>query len=230
MPVSTIPDDTVIYNTAHIIFDTNAPIATGTWFNTIDRVVPTSFVNALAPTTYDTSFAVSWYGTDDGAGIVQTIEVLRTFKALGYKPKHTIRFVLFANEENGGRGADKYLDEAKAKNENHLFALESDAGGFTPRGFNFTGSATQLSRLRSWILLLMPYGTHEINEGGAGADIDTLNKIFKIPIAGLSPDSQRYFDYHHAETDVFEAVSKRELDLGAANMTALIWLVSEYGL
>ena len=74
---------------------------------------------------------------DDGTGVVQTIEVLRVFKALGYQPKHTIRFVLFANEENGTRGAKKYADEAKRNNEQHIFALESDAGGFTPRGFSF---------------------------------------------------------------------------------------------
>src|SRR5207249_9682746 len=61
---------------------------------------------------------------DDGAGVVQTIEILRAFKSLGYKPKHTIRFVLFANEENGLRGGTKYADDAKAKNENHIFALE----------------------------------------------------------------------------------------------------------
>ena len=76
---------------------------------------------------------------DDGAGIVHTIEVLRAFKALGYKPKHTIRFVLFANEENGLRGGTKYAEEAKAKNEKHIFALESDAGGFSPRGYSFGG-------------------------------------------------------------------------------------------
>ena len=167
---------------------------------------------------------------DDGTGIVQTIELLRTFKALGYKPKHTIRFVLFANEENGGRGADKYASEAKAKNEQHIFAFESDDGGFTPRGFNFTGSAMQLSKLRSWIPLLIPYGTYEIVEGGAGADIDNLYKIFKTPVAGLAPDSQRYFDYHHTRNDVFENVNKRELELGAINMAALIYLVDKYGL
>src|SRR4030095_7479643 len=77
---------------------------------------------------------------DDGAGVVHTIEILRAFKALGYNPKHTIRFVLFMNEENGLRGGAKYAQEAKEKNEKHIFALESDAGGFTPRGFSFGGT------------------------------------------------------------------------------------------
>ena len=85
---------------------------------------------------------------DDGTGVVQTIEILRAFKALGFQPKHTIRFVLFANEENGTRGAKKYAEEAKANNEKHIFALESDAGGFTPRGFGFTVKPEQLDKAK----------------------------------------------------------------------------------
>lgn len=167
---------------------------------------------------------------DDGTGVVHTMEILRTFKALGYKPKHTIRFVLFMNEENGLRGGTKYADEAKAKNEKHIFALESDAGGFTPRGFSFGGTAEQLKKLQSWIPLLYPYGVYEIENGGGGADIGPLNRNFKTAVAELNPDSQRYFDYHHAPNDVFENVNKRELELGAINMAALIFLVDKYGL
>ena len=167
---------------------------------------------------------------DDGAGVVETIEVMRALKVLGYKPKHTIRFVLFANEENGLRGGLKYAEEAKAKNENHIFALETDAGGFSPRGFSFSGSSEQLSKTRSWIPLLISYGCYEIEDGGGGADIGPLNRTFKTPVAELSPDTQRYFDYHHARNDVFENVNKRELELGAVNMAALIYLIDKYGL
>jgi carboxypeptidase Q len=167
---------------------------------------------------------------DDGAGCVQTVELLRAFKAIGYKPKRTIRFVLFANEENGLRGGNKYAEEAKAKNEKHIFALESDAGGFTPRGFSFGGSPEQLKKLQSWVPLLYPYGIYEITNGGGGADIGPLNRTFKTPVAELGPDSQRYFDYHHARNDVFENVNKRELELGAVNMAALIYLIDKYGL
>ncbi len=167
---------------------------------------------------------------DDGAGCVQTIEILRTFKALGYKPKRTIRFVLFANEENGLRGGNKYADEAKAKGEKHIFALESDAGGFTPRSFGLTGTDEQFKKFLSWKDLIAPYGCSEFNKGGGGADIGPLNRAFKTPTAGLNPDSQRYFDIHHARNDVFEAVNKRELHLGAVNMAALIYLVDKYGM
>lgn len=167
---------------------------------------------------------------DDGTGIVQTIEILRALKTLGFKPKNTIRFVLFANEENGLRGGEKYAEVAKAKNEKHIFALESDGGGFTPRGFGFTMSADKVKNIQPWIELLKPYGVYELSSGGGGADIGPLNRTFNTPLAGLQVDGQRYFDLHHARNDVFEAVNKRELNLGTINMAALIYLVDKYGL
>ena len=167
---------------------------------------------------------------DDGAGCVQTIEILRAFRATGFKPKRTIRFVLFANEENGLRGGNKYAEEAKAKNEKHILAIESDAGGFTPRSLGFTGNDEQFEKFLSWKPLIAPYGCSEFNRGGGGADIGPLNRALKTPMASLNPDSQRYFDIHHARSDVFEAVNKRELELGAVNMAALIYLVDKYGM
>ncbi len=166
---------------------------------------------------------------DDGAGCVQTIEILRTFKLLGYKPKRTLRFVLFANEENGLRGGTKYAEEALSKGEKHIFALESDAGGFTPRGFGISANDEQFAKALSWKQLLAPYGAGEMNRGGGGADIGPLARTQNTPVAGLTPDSQRYFDVHHARNDVFENVNKRELLLGAVSMAALIYLVDKYG-
>ncbi|HEY6979215.1 MAG TPA: M20/M25/M40 family metallo-hydrolase [Chitinophagaceae bacterium] len=176
------------------------------------------------------SWDVNEGAQDDGAGVVQTIEILRAFKALGFQPKHTIRFVLFANEENGTRGAKKYAEEAKTNNEKHIFALESDAGGFTPRGFGFTVKPESWAKLRSWQHLFTPYGGDDFSDGGGDTDIDPLRETFGTPISGVRPDSQRYFDVHHAAGDVFEAVNIRELKLGAINMAALLYLVDKYGL
>lgn len=166
---------------------------------------------------------------DDGAGVVQSMEVLRTIMRSGIRPKRTIRAVGFANEENGGKGGDKYLELAMANNEKHIFALESDAGGFTPRGFGLTATEAQMAKFLGWKGLFYQYGAGDFTRGGGGSDIGPL-KALGTPLCGLSPDSQRYFDIHHAETDKFEAVSRRELHLGAANMAGLVWLVSEYGL
>jgi hypothetical protein len=166
---------------------------------------------------------------DDGTGCVQSIEVIRALRATGLLPKRTVRAVMFMNEENGGRGGDKYFEEAKNKKEQHLFALESDAGGFTPREFNLDMSQPRMDKVIGWKNLFYRYGIYDISAGGAGSDIYDLRTL-GAALAGYAPDSQRYFDVHHAPTDVFEAVSKRELDLGAANMAGLIWMVSEYGL
>jgi len=165
---------------------------------------------------------------DDGTGCVQAIEVLRALKAAGYVPKHTIRAVLFANEENGGRGGEKYMEEAKAKGEKHIFALESDAGGFTPRSFSLSLSEQQLAAAQPWIKLLQPYGVYEFAKGGGGADVEPMEKL-GVVVGELRPDSQRYFDYHHTRNDVLEVVNKREMELGALNMAALIYLVDKYG-
>ena len=166
---------------------------------------------------------------DDGTGIVQSIEIIRALKAAGIIPKRTVRAVMFMNEENGGRGSEAYLQNAEQKKEQHIFALESDAGGFTPRGFSLEMSEEKQTKVMLWKNLFYNYGVYEFNAGGSGSDVGPLKKI-GAALAGLSPDSQRYFDVHHAATDTFEAVSKRELHLGTVNMAAFIWLVSEYGL
>ena len=132
------------------------------------------------------------------------------------------------NEENGLRGGRKYAEEAQKKNENHIFALESDAGGFTPRGFSFDSPEADFERTKAWQKLFEPYLVHMFITGGSGADIGPL-KNDSIVLAGLRPDSQRYFDYHHAANDTFEQVNKRELELGAAAMTSLVYLFDTYG-
>ena len=166
---------------------------------------------------------------DDGAGCVQSMEVLRLFQQLDYKPKRTLRVVLFMNEENGLRGGRKYAEMAALKGETHIFALESDAGGFTPRGFNFDLPDHEFAQIRSWEPLFKPYLIHYFEKGGSGADIGPLKTKTNV-LAGLRPDSQRYFDHHHAATDTFDAVNKRELELGAATLTSLIYLFDTYGL
>lgn len=165
---------------------------------------------------------------DDGAGCVQSMEVLRLFKKLNYKPKHSIRVVLFMNEENGLRGGTKYAEEAKLKGEKHVFALESDAGGFTPRGFTVDADSANFKQIKSWTSLFEPYLIHYFEKGGGGADIGPL-KEDGIVLAGLRPDTQRYFDHHHAASDTFDAVNKRELELGGAAMASLIYLMDTYG-
>lgn len=169
---------------------------------------------------------------DDGAGVVQSMEVLHILQRIGYRPRHSIRCVLFMNEENGTRGGKAYAAEAMRKRETHLCAIESDAGGFTPRAFTFDGDDAVFGRffdkVKALEPLFEPYGL-KLAKGGSGADIGPL-KPTKALLCGYSPDSQRYFDYHHTADDTFDKVNKRELELGAASMAALVYLIDKYGL
>lgn len=161
---------------------------------------------------------------DDGAGCVQSMEVIRIFKAIGYEPRHSIRVVLFMNEENGLRGGKEYAKQAKLKNETHIAAIESDAGGFSPRGFSFEAPNWFMNSVKNYKPLLLPYDLYYFDGKGGGPDISPL-KEQGVPTAELIPDSQRYFDYHHTADDTFDKVNKRELELGAAAMAALIYLI-----
>lgn len=163
---------------------------------------------------------------DDGAGCVQSIEIIRSFKALGIKPRHTIRVVLFMNEENGARGGAAYADSAKSKNEKHIMAIESDAGGFSPRGIGLEMDDVNKRLIKSWQPLFYPYGVYDFSKDESGVDVSFLHKN-GVPAAELLPDPQRYFDIHHNASDVFEAVNHRELKLGAWTMAAFVYLVDK---
>jgi carboxypeptidase Q len=164
---------------------------------------------------------------DDGTGIVQSLEVAYLFKKNNIKPKNTLRVVFFMNEENGTRGAKKYAELAKFNKENHIGGLESDAGGHTPRGFSIDANTVNTELLQSWKKILSPYGLHDLDKGGSGADISPL-KGDNVTLVGYRPDSQRYFDYHHTSTDTFDKVNKRELELGSASMASIIYLMDRY--
>jgi len=163
---------------------------------------------------------------DDGAGIVQSIEVLRTFKKLGIQNNHTIRVVCFANEENGVKGGIQYGKTAKANNEKHLFALESDAGRFAPRGISLEMDDEKRNQIKGWTNLFLPYGVYNFEGTYSGTDIYPLRDM-GVPTAELVPESQRYFDIHHTEEDTFEKVNRRELLLGAVAMTQMIYMIDK---
>lgn len=178
------------------------------------------------------SWDVSEGAHDDGAGCVQSLEVLRIFASLGYKPKRTIRCVMFSNEENGSAGGRTYAAVSNQKNEFHIAAIESDAGGFTPRGFSFEADTSVFKNyykhVNQWLPLLEVYDL-QFYVGGSGADVSHL-KSQKGLLIGLMPDSQRYFDIHHSAKDVMSQVNKRELEMGAAAMASLVYLLDNYGI
>jgi Zn-dependent M28 family amino/carboxypeptidase len=174
------------------------------------------------------SWDVSCGAHDDGAGCIQSMEVLDIFKRLNISPKRTIRCVFFINEENGTRGGTEYGNYAKTAGEKHIVAIESDRGISLPRGFYVDSDSTTLNKIKTWLPLLENTGIDWIKKGGSGVDISKIDNC-KIRI-GFVPDWQHYFDYHHSANDELESVSPRELELGTAAIAILTLLLSEEGI
>ena len=165
---------------------------------------------------------------DDGAGIVHSIEALRLLKKMNYTNRHTLRVVLFMNEENGNFGGKSYAKLAHDNGEKHICAIESDRGGFLPIGFDIVGNADQVKFVQQFYEVLDPFQIYKLEKGFGGVDINPLLDYYPNMLQmGLAISSQRYFNYHHAESDVFENVNKRELELGCAAMAAMLYLVDQ---
>ncbi|MGE0020530.1 MAG: M20/M25/M40 family metallo-hydrolase [Draconibacterium sp.] len=161
---------------------------------------------------------------DDGAGCMQSLDVLRIFMELGIKPKRTIRAVAFMDEEVMQTGGKEYARQAELKNENHYFALEADRGAYMPKGFGISAPDGRLEKMLSLQKYFEPYGIDDFVKGGGGVDIGPLAK-FGTPLSSFIPEMQRYFDVHHSGYDTFEQVHLREFQLGSAAMASFIYLI-----
>lgn len=166
---------------------------------------------------------------DDGAGCMQSIEVLRIYKELGIQPKRTIRVVMFMDEEVAQRGGKEYARQAELKNEKHWFALEADRGAYMPKGFGISAPDDRLGKILALQKYFEPYGIDDFTKGGGGVDIGPLGK-FGTPLSSFIPEMQRYFDVHHSGYDTFEQVHLREFQLGSAAMASFIYLIDYFDL
>lgn len=165
---------------------------------------------------------------DDGAGCIQSMEVLDLLKRLNIKTKRTIRCVLFMDEEQNQTGANEYGRFASSSNQKHISAIEADRGAFTPRGFYADTDSTTLNYLQSFLPYLNLAKIDWIRKGGSGVNVSRIKNTKAL--FGYVSDSQRYMDVHHSDKDTYETVHPREFQLGSAALTILCLLISELGL
>ena len=151
---------------------------------------------------------------DNGAGCMQAIEALDLLKRVGFTPKRTLRAVMFMNEENGLRGGTGYVAAPGRAAERHVAAIESDRGGFAPRGLAVEADSITVLRLSRWTALFEDLGISRISRGGSGVDISPL-VTRGVTGVGLVVEDHRYFDFHHSANDTIDAVHPRELEAGA---------------
>lgn len=167
---------------------------------------------------------------DNGTGTMGTLDAIRTLMDLGYKPRHTIRLVFYMNEENGVHGALRYGEVAHEKGEKIVAAIESDAGGFAPRGFDIKASAATVARIQQeWKPLFeQKFWVSRFLQGSPGVDSGVWGRHFPNTVMfNFRPDPHRYFDLHHTAKDNFEMVDHRELQSGVAAIASLLYLVDQ---
>ena len=172
------------------------------------------------------SWDVGTGAMDDAGGCVATWEALRIMKDLGLRPRRTIRVVMWTNEENGLRGADAYRDSVLADIDNHVLAIESDAGVFKPLGFGFSGSPAALETMQMIGSLLDRIDAGAITDGGGGADIAPLMNE-GVPGMGLRVENDRYFWYHHTPADTIDKLDPREVALSTAALAVVSFVVAD---
>lgn len=201
-------------------------------FNVVGEIKGSKFPNEIITVGgHLDSWDLAQGAHDDGTGCVQSMEALRLLRAAGFKPERTIRAVLFMNEENGTRGGNEYARLAQQNKETHVAAIESDGGGFTPRGFTMEADPATMVKIARWTPLFRPYHAADLLPGHSGTDIEPLEAaVHPKALIGYKCDSQRYFDIHHTAADTFDKVNRRELELGGASMAGFIYLLSKYGL
>jgi len=163
---------------------------------------------------------------DDAGGCVAAWRAVTLIKELGFRPRRTLRVVLWTNEENGSRGSNNYRNEHFSELENHILAIESDGGVFAPQGFGFTGSKEARKILYDIADLLDPIGAGKITNWGRAPDIAILNDE-GVPVMSLNVDNSKYFWYHHTSADTFDKVDYREFNNCIAAMAIMAYVVAD---
>lgn len=172
------------------------------------------------------SWDVGQGAMDDAGGVVAAWEAVRLMHALGLRPRRTVRVVGWTNEENGLRGANAYRDAHREELDNHVLAIESDAGVFKPLGYGFTGSDAAFDIVSRIGTLLDRIEAGRITRGGGGADIGPIMQL-GVPGMGLNVDGSRYFWYHHTDADTIDKLSAREFMECVATLAVMAYVVAD---
>jgi Zn-dependent M28 family amino/carboxypeptidase len=160
---------------------------------------------------------------DDASGVVASANVPFIIKALGLRPKRTIRFIAWMNEENGGKGSAGYFEEQKGNLAKHFAAIEADLGASHPLGFVFAGKREAIPYFKpiSDVLRLQGAGLVQ-QQDGVGSDIGPLTTA-GVPSFAPWFNQQTYFNYHHTAADTFDKISPRELAEVSSVMAVLAY-------
>jgi len=166
--------------------------------------------------------------SDDGTGVIGAAAVIDVLRQVGVHPRRTIRFIGWADEENGAVGSKVYAASVDAAVASQVAAIESDSGAGHAMGITAAVTADSVARLEPVRAALQPLGAGVLRreESEQGADITPL-QMRGVP--GFSPlvDRRHYFDIHHTAADTLDKVDPRELRAQVAVMAVLAYYLAE---
>jgi hypothetical protein len=166
--------------------------------------------------------------TDDGVGVMAAAGVIQVLQQLNVHARRTIRFIGWANEENGGRGHAAYLESVGQAMATQCAAIESDSGAGRSLGIFASVTPDSLATLKPVLAALAPIGATvlERRDGELGSDIGPLQDA---GVPGFAPlvDARHYFDYHHTAADTLDKVDPQNLKTQVATMAVLAYYLAQ---
>ena len=169
---------------------------------------------------------------DDAGGVMAAYFALDTIQRLGLTPKRTIRLIAWIDEENTGRGELTYYESQSTEQlANHMMAIETDEGVFTPSAYTHTVDATigQIDTLQEIVGLMSNLGDGliELVEGEGGADTSALHENANVPVSELVSDSSIYFYYHHTAADTIDKLNSLDFGDCSASLAILSYVIAD---
>ncbi len=186
----------------------------------------------------------TWHGgtgaTDDGTGVAVCMEAIRIMKALGLKPRRTIRVALWGGEEQGLIGSKRYVESHYGQRaqddgsgsreitylpeaENFDVYFNNDNGGGKVRGIYLQANEATRPIFRSWLRPFTDLGAATITPRNTGGTDHQSFDAINLPGFQFIQDPIDYWRTHHATTDVYERVIPEDLKQASVIMAAFAY-------
>jgi carboxypeptidase Q len=161
--------------------------------------------------------------TDNGVGSMVVLEAARVLTRSGLKPRRTIRFILFAGEEQGLIGSRRYAAAHAAEADSVQAVLVIDNGTGRIVGQALQGRS-ELAEL--WRTLLVPVadlGATVVRED-VKTGTDHLSFVpYGIPGFNFDQEPRGYFHTHHSQSDTYDKAVPDDLRQAGAVMAVTAW-------
>ena len=180
----------------------------------------------------------SWHSatgaTDNAVGCATMMEAARILKAIGVKPRRTIRVALWSGEEQGLLGSQAYVKEHFGSFENpkpEFFKVAGyfniDSGTGRARGMNVFGPSEAADVLRPSLEAFADLGFAGVrasNSRNLGGSDNTSFSQAGLPGIGVGQDPIEYFNYTwHTNLDTYERIIEDDVKKSAIIIAAAIY-------